>query len=126
MAQAFTRYEGPAEVYINGRLMAEAKSTSIKISANNNPVLTMAKGLAGKSDGPRQSEATIENAVPIKGFEVAFHEHLLTGATVTLTIRTAGQRWNIPMWVEEVDLTNATDKDAGYSATLKGGTPVIR
>lgn len=119
-------YEGPAELYINGRLLAEAKSCTVRFRGNNNAVNTMRKGFAGKSDGVRTTEITIENAVPRKGYEFDFVDYVQTGKYVNVVYRSGGRRHNIQAYVEDAELTNATDRDAGFNVTLTGGRPVSR
>jgi len=120
---AFTQYEGPGKLYINGRLLAEAKKCTVRIRGNNNQVMTMHKGLAGKSDGVRTAEASIDNAVPRKGYEVDFVALCISGKEVSLVCLSGGRRHQFPMWVEDCELANGTDQDAGFAVTLQGGAP---
>lgn len=120
---ALTAYEGPAELYVNARLLAEAKSCTVRFRANNNPVNTMQKQFAGKSDGVRTSEISIDNAVPRKGYEVDFVKLCMEGKEMSIVYKSGGRRHQIAAFVNECELTNGTDRDAGYSVTLMGGPP---
>lgn len=116
-------YEGQAEIYAQGRLLAECQDFSLTVKANNNKVYTMKRGLAGKSDGPRESEATIKTAIPRKGYEVNFMDHCAKGKILSITYKSGGKRHTIDMWVDEVQSSNATDSPATQSITLSGGPP---
>jgi hypothetical protein len=120
---ALENYEGPAEIYAQGRLLAECQKFSLTVKGNNNKVFTMKRGLAGKSDGPRESEATIENAIPRKGYDVDFMTHCVKGKVLSITYKSGGKRHTLDMWVEDVQSSNATDSPAVLQATLNGGPP---
>lgn len=122
---AFTKYEGPGEIYVNGRLLAECTKCSFTVKGNNNPVVTMLKQLAGKSDGARSSEGTIESAVPRKGYEVDFTRFVLEGTELSIVVRTGGRRYQFPMWVEQAEWGNATDATTVITASVTGGPPRI-
>jgi hypothetical protein len=120
---SYTKYEGPGEIYVQGRLLAECTKCSFSVKANNNPVVTMQKQLAGKSDGARSSEGTIESAVPRKGYEVDFVRYCIEGTELTVVVKSGGRRHQFPMWVESVEWSNATDSTTLLSASLSGGPP---
>ncbi len=120
---ALENYEGPAEIYVNGRLLAECQDFSYSVKGNNNKVMTMKRGLAGKSDGPRESEATLKNAIPRKGYEVDFQEHCVKGKVLSIVHKSGGQRHTTEMWVEEASNANSTDSPAAQNVTLSGGPP---
>lgn len=120
---ALENYEGPAEIYAQGRLLAECQKFTLTVKANNNKVYTMKRGLAGKSDGPRESEASIENAIPRKGYEVDFQQHCLKGKVLSIVYKSGGQRHTTDMWVDEVQSSNATDNPAAQNVSLSGGPP---
>jgi hypothetical protein len=120
---SLNNYEGPSEIYVQGRLLAEAVKASFSVKANNNPVVTMRKGLAGKSDGARSSEGTIETAIPRAGYEYDFVEKVIGGAYIRVVVKSGGQRHTFDCWVESVDLSNATDTPAAKTITVMGGPP---
>lgn len=119
-------YEGAAEIYVQGRLLAEAVRTTVRISGNNNQVNTMRRGLAGKSTGPKSSEVTIESAIPRIGFERDFSEHLLSDEYIQVTLKSGGRRFDFECWTESCEITNAVDSPATYNITLMGGPPSVR
>lgn len=119
-------YEGKADIFVNGRVLAEAVSTRVRIIANNNKVMTMKRGLAGKSDGPREAEMTIENAIPRAGFEQDFFDYCKKGAYLRVVLKSGNQRHQFDMWVESAEINNATDRPASLSAELMGTAPESR
>lgn len=82
-----TKYTGKGEIYINGRLQAEAKSVSITVNSNDTQVGTMQLGYAGFSDGAANCEASIDSAVPLAGFEKSFLKATANREEVTLVVK---------------------------------------
>jgi hypothetical protein len=118
-------YEGPAEIYIEARLLAEANKASFSIKGNNNQVFTMRKGLAGKSDGATTSEATIESAIPRKGMEFDFRTAVLQKRIFTIVVKSGNQRVQFQGWFESADWANAVDAATMQSAQFIAGAPKI-
>lgn len=118
-------YEGPSEIYVGARLLAECRSLRISVTANNNKVYTMKRGLAGKSDGPRESEATIENAIPRKGYERDFAKLCIEGGYVRIVQRAGKTRRTFNGWIESAEDSFAVDSPASHTATFQGGPPDI-
>jgi hypothetical protein len=118
-------YEGPAELYVNGRLQAEANKASASIKGNNNTVFTMRKGLAGKSDGATTSEVTITSAIPRKGLEFDFRTAVIQKKIFTIVIKSGNQRVQFQGWFEETSWDNAVDSATMESATFTAGVPKI-
>ena len=122
---ALQRYEGPAEIYVTGRLLAEASSVQTRVNANNNPVRTMRRGLAGKSDGAREATMSISNAIPRAGAEFDFVTLVKSGAFVEVVQRVAGVAWTFEMWIDSCDVRQQTDGEATYDVELFGSAPDI-
>lgn len=118
-------YEGPAEIYSNGRLLAEARSFRVTVTGNNNKVHTMKRGLAGKSDGPTESEGVIESAIPRKGYEVDFVKLVVNKKYVRIVQRCGNTRRTYNGWIESTDESFAVDSPALQTATFMGGPPDI-
>lgn len=89
---ALSKYKGAGEIYINGRLIAEATDMEFTIRSNDNKVMTMQKGMAGFSDGPTEVEGTINSAVPKAGYDHEFLDTILDKKEVRVTWITAGNR----------------------------------
>lgn len=113
-------YEGPAKVYVNGRLLAEATRVSLDLNANNSQVVTMVEGLAGKSDGPRTVTGTIETAIPRRGYEVDFFDLVRSGETFDLVYVSGGKRHTCEVWAETAGLANGTQQAAAKSVSIVG------
>lgn len=120
-----SRYQGPAEIWLNSRALFECKSIRWSVTGNNNEVLTMRKGLAGKADGPRKSEATIDSAVPIAGLEANLVSHVITGKPCSLVFKVGKTRVQITGWFEEANGEASTDAASNISGTFKGGPPQL-
>lgn len=119
-------YEGPAEIYLNNRLQAEANKVSYSIKGNNNEVFTMRKGLAGKSDGATTTDITITSAIPKKGLEADFRRAVTEKKFFTIQAVTGGQRLQWIGWFEDVQWDNAVDSATMIAGTFKSGTPKIK
>jgi len=122
---ALRQYEGPGQVQIGGRTLAEAESISWNVAANNNRVYTMRKGLAGKSDGARESDVSVENAVPKAGLEDTFVEQCIEGASVRLVVLLAGKRYTFNGWIEEVSARQSVSERAMISFSVVARPPDI-
>lgn len=118
-------YEGPAEIYISGRLQAEAVNAKYSIKANANRVVTMRKQLAGKSDGATSSDIAITSAVPRRGMEFDFRTAVIQKKYFTIVVKSAGQRVQFEGWFEDVEWSNAVDAATMTSANFVAGEPKI-
>jgi hypothetical protein len=114
------KYEGKGVIQLNGRTLAEATKISVTVKSQDNPVVTMIKGFTGFSDGPGMTEATIENAVPIKGYEFDFVEAVRTKATVKLVTMSGGRRHQTEGRIGESSWSNQTDSTTLISASFTG------
>lgn len=123
---ALDHYEGPADIQINGRTMAEARSIDFSVLGNKRRVYTMKKGLAGRSRGPVECEATIEFAVPKAGHERDWYGLCVDDADITLVFVDGGKRIQVSGWIESVRPSRSTDREAGLSMEFVGGKPRIR
>ncbi|GAG10972.1 unnamed protein product, partial [marine sediment metagenome] len=110
----------PAKLFVDARYMAEVTRASVSERSNNEPVYTMAKGLAGKSDGPREVEVRVEGAVPKTGHEVDFRAALYDGAFLTLVFMDGGKREKYAVWVDDLESIRENRAPASYTANMKG------
>lgn len=120
-----TLYEGPCELQINGRTLAEAVSARITVRSNSSPVRTMKRGLSGRSRGPAETTIAIESAIPKSGFELDFMTLLVADADITVTWIAAGKRRAIDGWIDGDDETFGVQAAASTSITIMGGKPRI-
>lgn len=118
---SLTRYQGPGEIYANGRLLAEAQSITVRTLSNNNKVRTMKKGLSGYSAGPTEVEIKIESAVPRAGYEVDFKGICERKETVSIVHNDAGNiRRRYEGWIDDVEQGQSNDNAATLSASFVG------
>lgn len=122
---ALEQYEGPGEVLFDNSAMAEATSISIQNNGNNNPVVTMKKGLAGRSRGALTVDITVENAVPKGGLEAEFIEKCVENADVTITHLMAGRQYIYDGYIDSTDTQQGTDTPASISFTVVAQPPTI-
>lgn len=120
---ALEKYEGPGEIYVNGRLQAEARKISVTVNSNDNPVNTMRKGFSGFSDGPTSSEASIESAVPKLGYETDFVDHVKKKRGVVIVVKFGGQRHRFEGRITSASWSQATDETAMITGSFVGGGP---
>jgi hypothetical protein len=119
-------YEGPAELYVNNRLQAEANKASTGIKGNNNEVFTMRKGLAGKSDGATTTDITVTSAIPKKGLEFDFRRAVDNKEFFTIVIKSGGTRMTWTGWFEDTQWDNAVDSATMIASTFKAGRPKFK
>lgn len=113
-------YEGAAEFYVNGRLMAEAESVKVDLASGDNAVTTMIGGFSGFSDGPTTASIEVSSA-PIKnGYEFDFEEAVKAKATIEVVVLNGGKRSQyIGRFTQSSFSASATDK-ASISGTFMG------
>lgn len=81
------------QVYVeaNGLLLSENTSVSTDLTADDQDVLTTAKGYAGTTPSPRMRTVSCENVVPATtGIEADFEEWFLNATEVTLRLVLGG------------------------------------
>ena len=122
----FRKYEGAAELRVNGTLLAEATNVTVRDSSNDRPVMTLLQGLAGFSDGPPTAECTISSAIPRAGFEFAFLDALDKKLEVELVLKAAGQRRTYAMKPMEADVSFSVDVSAVHNVRLQGRKTAAR
>lgn len=112
-------------MWLGSLLLAEASRVRMSIAGNNRRVVTMRRGLAGRSRGPVESEISIDSAVPVEGLEDTFVEKIIDNADVRVTIDLAGKRYGFDGWVEDGDAEQSTDGSASFSFRVVAGPPRI-
>lgn len=117
---ALTKYEGAAQVFVNGRLLAEAQTSRLSLTANDNEVNTMQKGFAGFSDGPERAEVSIDTAVPKAGYELDFWTLCRDKSEVRVVQISGGVRRQIQGRITSFEETKGTGQTATASVTIVG------
>lgn len=118
-----TKYEGAAEIYVNGRLQAEAQSADVTVDANDNVVTTMQKGFAGFSDGAGSSKITVKSAIPRKGYETDFVDAVVKKKDLTLVVKSGGRRYQFFGRFQSAAWGNATDATSMLTGEFVGSSP---
>ena len=116
-------YEGPAEIRLDGTTVAEITQFRLRVLGNNQRVRTMIRGLAGKSDGPRESEGQFDTAIPIEGYEADYYGAVLNGAFVDITFVDGGKSRIVSGWMEELEASRSTDQAASTTVQFVGRAP---
>jgi len=121
---AMENYEGPGTVILDGSLLAEAQSVRVSVMSNARPVVTMRKGLAGRSRGPVETSIDVSEAVPRAGTEQDFIGKCVADATVRIVAVFAGKRYQWEGWIDQVGTEQSAEASASLSFTVKCGPPV--
>ena len=125
MAQ-LDNYEGPAKLQLDGRTLAEITTARVRVNGNNRRVFTMRKGLAGRSRGPRETEISLEGAIPRAGYEKDFLAALLDDDNLRLVYSTGGKRITVNFWIDDWEQSANTDGPATFSVSGAGPAPTQR
>lgn len=121
-------YEGPAKVYVGAKLLADATSVRITVSANSAMVRTMNGGraaVAGRSRGATSSEVQVSSAIPVAGYEFDAYSALVAGANVRIVLVEGGKRIVLDAWIESSSSERGVDSAAGIDFTAQGGEPTL-
>jgi hypothetical protein len=119
------KYEGPGEIQMNSRTLAEAVSVSVQTRSNSSPVRTMKKGLNGRSRGPIETQIQVSSAVPKSGLEQEYVEKCIDDADVTISVKFGGRTYLYDGWIDETNGQNSVDSPADLSFTVMAGKPRI-
>lgn len=122
---AMETYEGPGTVLFANSMLMESQTVRVSVQSNNREVMTMRKGLSGRSKGPRRSEISVENAVPRGGLEAAFDDALLTDQNVEVVVVMAGRRYNFEGWIDSYEHSQSQDGPASFSFSIIAGPPSV-
>lgn len=125
MASPLTVYEGPGEIQLGSKTLAEATSVRITIAPNAASVVTMKKGMAGFSDGAVSCTLAVESAVPKAGLEVDFIDLCINLRPVTVSVLFAGKRYSFDGKVTDLSTSNAVGSAASASFTVTTGRPRV-
>lgn len=117
------KYEGRGQIYVNGRLLAEATRIQFTVRNNDSQVMTMNKGMAGFADGATTSEGTVTTAIPRKGFEKNFVRAVMEREDCRIVTRVGGVRFQFEARFGEASWDQAADSATLLSAPWSGGEP---
>lgn len=118
---AFSRYAKIISTF-NGSTMSEETSVNIRWLSGINPVDTVAKGLAGASQGSKKIEMDLVVQVPTTGFENDPVPYAETATTVEigLFIPGSGKTLTSEMFIDSAELSHSVNGSAQLSMKLFG------
>jgi hypothetical protein len=120
---ALTKYQGPGEIQVDGKTLAEATSVTVTVTPSSTPVNTMKKGFGGRSKGPVVCTIEVENAIPIAGLEVDFIQKCIDDEDITVTMIIGNKRRAFDGYISGTRANYATGSAAGASFTVMAGKP---
>lgn len=109
-----------ATVYVNGALLSEEASVSVKRTSGSQPVKTVAKGYSGESPGSPMTEISVENAVPSADFELDPGPFMLNLDIAEVTVFAAGRTLTSKGCIHEDNFSHAVDTQAKLSFSFRG------
>lgn len=127
MASVLGKYEGPAQIFVGTKLLANATSCRFTVTANDSPVRTMNGGraaLAGFSGGAVTTEVQISSAIPVAGYEYDAYAALQARKTVRIVLKEAGKRRQVDARIQTVSSERSVDGPASVDFTAMGGEPL--
>ncbi len=81
-------YSGPGVLLYNGTPVLQASSVELSVDTGNNDVVTLHLGRAGHSPGAKKIQLSVENAVPLEGYEIDWIGLANSQAEVQLGLQT--------------------------------------
>lgn len=110
-----------AFVYVNGALLTEAASISVKRATNSQAVSTIVKGYGGESQGAAMTEVSVEGAVPAADFELNPGKFMGSLQPVEFTIFAAGKTLVFKGFIISDNFSYAVNSEAKLSFEARGG-----
>lgn len=110
-----------ASVYVNGSLLTEESSVTIKRSSGGNAVKTVAKGYAGRSPGAAMTMITVKNAVPSADFELNPGTFINFTEEIEISVFAAGRTLTCVGFVDGDTFSHGVDGAAELEFEFEGG-----
>lgn len=104
-------------VYINGQLLVEEASVSLKASSGLNKVYTVQKGFAGVSKGAEEMSISISSAVPSENFEY-LPANMPQGQIINVALFCGGKTLSTSGIVMDYDLGHSFGQHATLSMSI--------
>ncbi len=110
-----------ALAYVNGALLSQEFSLSVRRTSGSQPVYTTATGYSGESPGAAMCELDISNAVPAADFEFNPGPFMKSLKLVTLTIQgPTGVTLTFKGQIYEDNFTHAVNQEAKLEFRARG------
>ena len=113
-------YSRPYTIAYNGAALSEAETCEVTYNSNDKPVRTLAKGLAGFSNGAEDCGITFRNAIPLRGFEKDFAAFCLGHTTLQFTVREANVISTFEGRIMSCVSSSSVDNPNGVNITFMG------
>jgi len=119
------KFQSKGTVFFNGVLLARCKGAEVESQKNSHDVNTMNGGFEGKAPGPKKHIVTLNNVIPVGGYEVNFDQIFKDNEVVEVVLVSGGRRKRFRGELESVRETVGIEGAAEYNATLESGPPKI-
>lgn len=104
-------------VYINGQLLVEEASVSLKATSGLNKVYTVQKGFAGVSKGAEEMSISVSSAVPADNFEY-MPQNMPQGGIINVALFCGGKTLSTQGIVMDYDLSHSFGQHATLAMTV--------
>ncbi len=109
-----------ANIYVDGNLLAQEISITVRRSTNSNPVSTVVGGYSGESPGAATVEIDVDNAVPSSDFELNPGAYMNNLGVAEIAIFAAGKTLVVKGFIVEDSFTHGVANAAGLSFKFRG------
>lgn len=113
-------YSRPYSIFLDGAPLAEAENCEVNYASGDNPVRTLAKGLAGFSDGAEEVSLRFRNAIPLRGMEKDFAAICMGHQTVQFTVKEANAVSTFEGRLMTVGSSSAVNTPNGQDVAFQG------
>lgn len=110
-----------AVVYINGNLLTEESSCTVKRESGGTAVKTVAKGYSGRSPGAPMTTISVKNAVPSRDFELDPGAYINNSEEVEVSVFAAGKTLTVVGFITSDDFQHGVETAAELSFEFEGG-----
>jgi len=110
-----------AQVYVNGGLLSEEASVTIKRTTGAQIIKTVAKGFAGVSPGAPMVEISISNAVPSADFELDPGSFMLALEPAEVTVFAAGKTLTSKGFILDDNFSHGVETPSKLDFNFTGG-----
>lgn len=106
--------------YVDGALLTQEGSVTIRRMTNSQPVTTVANGYSGESPGAAMIEVDVENAVPAADFEFQPGTYMSGLVPAEMTLFAANRTLTVKGFIYEDDFSHAVNSAAKLSFKFRG------
>lgn len=119
------QYISKGEVYVDNRLLAAATGLTFTLMNNDQQVVTMQLGADGFSDGATTASIEIESAIPRKGLEADFVDHVLKRKDMVVAIKVGPKKLRFPGRFTQTNLSQGATSVSSITGTFTAGEPKV-